>query len=113
MAAITVARVEKKPMKRTKIVASALSLALALATAGGAWAQGKSAADGIAEYRKMLEDGNPADLLEAKGEDLWKQKRGPKNATLEQCNLGKGPGVVKGAFVELPRYFAEIGRAHV
>lgn len=70
----------------------------------------KSAADGIAEYRKMLEDGNPADLFEAKGEALWKQKRGPQNASLELCDLGMGPGVVKGAFVELPRYFADTGR---
>jgi sulfur-oxidizing protein SoxA len=70
----------------------------------------KSAADGIAEYRKMLEDGNPAELFEAKGEGLWKQKRGPKNASLETCDLGKGPGVVKGAFVELPRYFADTKR---
>ena len=58
----------------------------------------------------MLADGNPADLFEAKGEALWKQKRGPKAATLERCDLGKGPGVVKGAFVELPRYFADTGR---
>ena len=70
----------------------------------------KSSADAIAEYRKMLEDGNPADLFEAKGEALWKQKRGPKNASLEQCDLGKGAGVVKGAFVELPRYFADTGK---
>ena len=41
---------------------------------------------------------------------MWKQKRGPKNASLEKCDLGKGPGVVKGAFVELPRYFADTGR---
>lgn len=67
----------------------------------------KSSADAIAEYRKMLEDGNPADLFEAKGEALWKRKRGPKNASLEACDLGKGAGVVKGAFVELPRYFAD------
>ena len=67
----------------------------------------KSSADAIAEYRKMLEDGNPADLFEAKGEALWKQKRGPKNASLESCDLGKGPGVVKGAFVELPRHFVD------
>ena len=58
----------------------------------------------------MLEDGNPAELFEAKGEALWKQKRGPKNASLEPCDLGKGPGVVKGAFVELPRYFADTNR---
>ncbi|MGL6110262.1 MAG: sulfur oxidation c-type cytochrome SoxA [Rubrivivax sp.] len=55
----------------------------------------------------MLEDGNPADLFEAKGEGLWKQKRGPKNASLERCDLGQGPGVVKGAFVTLPRWFAD------
>lgn len=67
----------------------------------------KSAADGIAEYRALLADGNPAELFEAKGEDLWKQKRGPKNASLERCDLGKGPGVVKGVFVELPRWFAD------
>ena len=70
----------------------------------------KSAADGIAEYRKMLEDGNPADLFEAKGEALWKEPRGPRKATLERCDLGLGPGVVKGAFVTLPRFFADTGR---
>ncbi len=84
-------------------------LALAALAAGQALAQ-KSAADGIAEYRALLADGNPAELFEAKGEDLWKQKRGPKSASLEQCDLGKGPGVVKGAFVELPRYFADTKR---
>jgi sulfur-oxidizing protein SoxA len=78
----------------------------ALALGAGAVAQ-KSAADGIAEYRKMLEDGNPAELFEAKGEELWKTKRGPKNASLEACDLGQGPGVVKGAFVTLPRWFAD------
>ena len=55
----------------------------------------KSAVQSIEEYRAMLQDGNPADLFEAKGEDLWKQRRGPKNASLEKCDLGKGPGVVK------------------
>ena len=87
----------------------ALSVALSLvgaATAPTALAQ-KSAADGIAEYRALLADGNPAELFEAKGDALWKQKRGPKNESLEKCDLGKGPGVFKGAFVELPRYFAD------
>lgn len=88
---------------------SMIAAALAMAASFGAQAQ-KTAADGIAEYRKMLEDGNPAELFEAKGEDLWKQKRGPKNASLEKCDLGQGPGVVKGAFVQLPRYFADTGR---
>jgi sulfur-oxidizing protein SoxA len=80
-------------------------IACAVALAAPAALAQKSTADGIAEYRKMLEDGNPAELFEAKGEGLWKQKRGPKNASLEQCDLGKGPGQVKGAFVELPRWF--------
>jgi sulfur-oxidizing protein SoxA len=84
-------------------------VALMVAAASPAWAQ-KSASQSIDEYREMLQDGNPADLFEAKGEDLWKQKRGPKAASLEKCDLGKGPGVVKGAFVELPRYFADTGR---
>jgi len=81
-------------------------LALLLAGAPAAHAQ-TSAAEGIARYREMLADGNPAELFEAKGERLWAEKRGPKNASLERCDLGKGPGVVKGAFVELPRWFAD------
>ncbi len=98
-------------MKTTTLNLATLAvLAGTMVLTGTAWAQAKSAAEGIAEYRKMLEDGNPADLFEAKGEALWKQKRGPKNATLEQCNLGKGAGVVKGTFVELPRYFADTGK---
>jgi sulfur-oxidizing protein SoxA len=85
-----------------------VALALAGLIAGQAQAE-KTSIQAIEEYRAMLADGNPADLFEAKGEDLWKQKRGPKNASLEQCDLGKGPGVIKGAFVELPRYFADVG----
>jgi sulfur-oxidizing protein SoxA len=77
---------------------------------GLAAAQAKSAADGIAEYRKMLEDGNPAELFEERGAELWRTKRGPKAASLERCDLGKGPGVVKGAFVELPRWFPDTQR---
>lgn len=83
--------------------------AVACLVTSGVMAQ-KSAADGVAEYRAMLQDGNPAELFEAKGEDLWKKKRGPKNASLELCDLGKGAGRVKGAFVELPRYFADTKR---
>ena len=83
--------------------------AVMLAGATGALAQ-PTAAEGIARYRELLADGNPAELWEAKGEALWAQKRGPKNASLERCELGKGPGVVKGAFVELPRYFADTKR---
>jgi L-cysteine S-thiosulfotransferase len=70
----------------------------------------KSTADAIAEYRAALQDGNPADLNAARGEELWKTKRGPKNASLEGCDLGLGAGKVKGAVTQLPRYFADVDR---
>src|SRR2546427_8235500 len=64
----------------------------------------------IERYRQLLQDGNPAELYEARGEELWKTPRGPKNTSLERCDLGVGPGVVKGAYVQLPRYFADTER---
>jgi len=81
---------------------------LVLAAGGtAAWAQ--STAEGIAKYREMLQDGNPAELFEMKGEALWKEARGPKKVSLEACDLGRGPGVVKGALVQPPGYFADPG----
>jgi sulfur-oxidizing protein SoxA len=70
----------------------------------------QSASDQLAEYRKMLADGNPAELYEAEGEELWEKPAGPKKASLEKCDLGLGPGVVKGASAQLPRYFADTNR---
>jgi sulfur-oxidizing protein SoxA len=67
----------------------------------------------IERYRQMLKAdpwSNPATLDIDRGEELWKTARGPKNVSLEACDLGKGPGVVKGAFAELPRYFADADR---
>jgi len=61
----------------------------------------------IQRYRDMLQDDNPADLEELKGAELWKARRGPKQASLERCDLGLGAGVVKGAYALLPRYFAD------
>jgi L-cysteine S-thiosulfotransferase len=61
----------------------------------------------IEKYRAALGDGNPAELWEMRGEDLWKKKRGPKNASLEQCDIGLGPGVIKGAYTVLPKYFED------
>ncbi|TMS57846.1 sulfur oxidation c-type cytochrome SoxA [Imbroritus primus] len=94
------------------VLSRAVPLTLAFTAAfavPAAHAQG-STADEIAKYRQMLADGNPADLWEAAGEEMWKKPAGPKKASLEQCDLGKGPGVVKGAYVELPRYFADTGK---
>ncbi|MDP2096288.1 MAG: sulfur oxidation c-type cytochrome SoxA [Hydrogenophaga sp.] len=95
---------KKSVAKRLLVLSAVMSVGLTAAHAQG------TAAEGIAKYREMLADGNPAELFEMKGEELWKQKRGPKNVSLEQCDLGKGPGVIAGAFVELPRYFNDTGR---
>jgi len=64
----------------------------------------------LAQYRQMLQEANPADLYVAKGQALWAQARGPKAQSLRTCDLGLGPGVVKGAWVRLPRYFSDTGR---
>jgi len=61
----------------------------------------------INKYRQMLQEGNPAELQELRGEELWTTPRGPRNATLEQCDLGLGNGIVAGAYAQLPRYFAD------
>jgi len=90
-----------KQVLATTVAAVTLGLASASALAQG------SAAEGIARYREMLQDGNPAELTVARGEELWKTKRGPKNVSLEQCDLGLGAGVIKGAYAQLPRYFPD------
>jgi sulfur-oxidizing protein SoxA len=87
--------------------AAALAWALAAPLAVG---QGGSAIDEIEKYRQALQDGNPAELWEARGEGLWQEPRGPKKVAFTQCDLGLGPGVVKGAYAKLPRYFADAGR---
>jgi len=83
------------------LMAALFTLALA------AQAQDKSVVEEIEKYRAALGDGNPAELWEARGEDLWKQPRGPKKASFEKCDIGLGPGVVKGAYTVLPKYFAD------
>ena len=85
----------------------------ALAAAPLATAQDAETEKGLEKYRQMLRAdpwANPGLLDADRGEVLWKTARGPKNVSLEKCDLGKGPGVVDGAFAELPRYFADAGR---
>ena len=79
-------------------------LALALTPAA---AQEKSP---FADYQRMTAEGSPVELFEIGGEELWKKKQGPKSASLEQCDLGMGPGVLKGAYAALPRYFKDVDR---
>ena len=86
-----------------------LATCLAVSSMSTAHAQSAttSATDEIAKYREMLADGNPAELWEMRGQELWKKKAGPNQQSLEQCDLGKGAGVTKGAYAELPRYFKD------
>ena len=86
---------------KTGLIAALFVLSL------GAQAQQRTAVEEIERYRAALGDGNPAELWEARGEDLWKKPRGPKNASLEKCDLGLGPGIVSGAYAKLPKYFAD------
>ena len=97
-------------MIRTHRRAAALLFTSAVVALGADAQQSRSAVEEIERYRAALGDGNPAELWEARGEGLWKQKRGPKNASLEGCDLGMGPGVVKGAYTVLPKYFADSGK---
>jgi len=93
-----------------KFTAAAFAGVAALASfAINAHAQ-KTTEQGIQEYRDMLADGNPAELVELRGEDLWTKPQGPKNASLEKCDLGSGPGKLEGAVATLPRFFSDAGK---
>ena len=102
-------------MRQTVNAVTRKVLAILLGTVAGAlvtmnaFAQ-KTTEQGIQEYRDMLADGNPAELIELRGEDLWKKPQGPKNASLEQCDVGMGPGKLEGAVAQMPRFFSDAGQ---
>ncbi len=104
----------RRPVDGKKLrPAAALALGLAVLAGAGFGHAADTTERELEKYRSMLKDdpwSNPAMLDVDRGAELWKTPRGPKNVTLEQCDLGKGPGVVDGAFAELPRYFADAGR---
>jgi L-cysteine S-thiosulfotransferase len=64
----------------------------------------------IQRYQQMIAEGSPAELYELQGEEQWKKPQGPRKVSLEKCDLGVGPGVLKGAYARLPRYFEDTGR---
>jgi sulfur-oxidizing protein SoxA len=64
----------------------------------------------IQRYQQMIGEGSPVELFELEGESLWKKPQGAKQASLEKCDLGQGPGVLKGAYARLPRYFKDADR---
>jgi sulfur-oxidizing protein SoxA len=97
-----------------KLKPAPLAIAFAfIAATPLAKAQDAETEKGIERYRQMLKEDpwSTPGLLDAdRGEALWTTPRGPKNVSLEQCDLGKGAGNVDGAFAELPRYFADADR---
>ena len=95
-------------IERRKLAVGVVVTAAGIAI-GGAFAQ-SSTVDEIAKYREALQDGNPAELWEARGEELWKKPHGPKQVSFASCDLGLGAGVVTGAYAQLPRYFPDAGR---
>ena len=109
-------------MLKKTLLALPLALALAgVATANTGMAPEKVLDDLIKKSKNpayltqspqniMMMPDNPALELIEEGAKLFKQARGPKNVSLEKCDFGKGPGVVKGAYVELPRFFADTGK---
>jgi L-cysteine S-thiosulfotransferase len=66
----------------------------------------------IERYRAMISDpmSNPGYIAVDKGEALWKLARGPKNVSLEACDLGLGKGKIEGAYAQLPRYFKDTSK---
>ena len=95
---------------RRAAAGTAVVLAIAAAAMAPAASGQGSAIEEIEKYRAALQDGNPAELWEIRGEDMWKQPRGPKQVSFEKCDLGQGPGVVKGAYARMPRFFADADR---
>lgn len=62
------------------------------------------------EQNLMMMPDNPALWTVEEGDELFREPRGPKNVSLEECDFGKGPGVLEGAYAELPRYFEDTGK---
>jgi L-cysteine S-thiosulfotransferase len=87
-----------------------LRLALVLLALLAGAAQAQDAKKEIEKYQRMIADSSPVELFELQGEGLWKKRQGPRNATLEQCDFGLGAGKLKGAYAQLPRYFADADR---
>lgn len=105
----------RKTLREEQVTFRLLLLAAlaAIAIVPRSLAQDAETEKGIEKYRQMLREdpwSNPGYLDSDRGEALWATARGPKNVSLEQCDLGKGPGKIEGAFAELPRYFADADR---
>jgi sulfur-oxidizing protein SoxA len=88
----------------------ALTIAVAPCASAGAQLGDIAIERELEKYRAMMKAdpwSNPGMLDVDRGEALWKTPRGPKNVSLEGCDLGLGPGKIDGAFAGLPRYFQD------
>jgi sulfur-oxidizing protein SoxA len=95
---------------RTRLRCTVLLAASALTFATGVFAQDNRALEDMQKFRDILREDNPAELSEARGEQLWAAPRGPNKVSLQQCDLGQGPGELKGAYAQMPKYFADSKR---
>lgn len=59
------------------------------------------------EMNIMMMPDSPALFTAEDGKELFHTARGPNNVSMKSCDFGKGPGVLKGAYVEMPRYFKD------
>jgi sulfur-oxidizing protein SoxA len=103
-------REDKNVISRLTILAAACCAGLAATAIAHAQDDTEKA---IEKYRQMLKAdpwSNPGLLDADRGEALWTTPAGSNNVSLEKCDLGKGPGVVDGAFAELPRFFADANK---
>src|SRR5688572_5405933 len=82
---LSLPRVSSNSFMRARTVLCALLLAATPLEA-------QNTADGLAVGRKMLMEDNPGELWLDRGKRFFHEKRGPKQASLEQCDFGLGPG---------------------
>jgi sulfur-oxidizing protein SoxA len=112
-------------IKRFAAVLTWVTAAVGLLGAGGAFAEPQQAPIEVltglikkhnsnylsqSDQNLMMMADSPAMWTIEEGDELFHQARGPKHKSLESCDFGKGPGVLEGAYVELPRYFADTGK---
>ena len=86
------------------------TILLACLAAWGAAPAPAQSDDPLGVGRKMLAEDNPGELWVLRGERLFREQRGPRKASLEQCDFGMGSGKLEGAFARLPRYFSDSGK---
>jgi sulfur-oxidizing protein SoxA len=108
-------------MFRNTISTLALGLCLCSAAGAGSYEAPEDVLQGIidnfdsdyltqSEQNLMMMSDNPAYWVADEGETLFYEKRGANNVSLERCDFGKGPGVVEGAYAEMPRHFEDTGK---